>query len=106
MCFFAYSFLKQKSNEASYLTQERIFLGLFLIVMVIVVFVMSREIFAMRKSRNGFILYITAILGVIIIILALMANTALNKRYALDLQNPFEMLHPTMYGNMVNSYKN
>ena len=106
LSFFGYSFLKQKSNNASYLTQERIFFVLFLILIIIAVLVTSTEIIALRKRQHGFIYFVSAIVGVIILLIAFLANSALTQRYGTDYQHPFVMYDLTNYGKMVNSYKN
>jgi|MDTB01.2.fsa_nt_gb hypothetical protein len=106
VAFFGYRLLKEKSNGASYLTQERILFGVFVFLILIVVLVMSSEIVALRRVQHGFIYFVATIVGIIILLLAVMTNSALTQRYGTDYQHPFTMFDMSSYGKLVESYKN
>tara|TARA_A100001035_G_scaffold248321_1_gene218363 strand:- start:215 stop:685 length:471 start_codon:yes stop_codon:yes gene_type:complete len=103
---FAYKLLKEKSDNASYLAQERIFMGLFFVMIVLVGFIMGSEIFSQRKTKHGFLFFVSAIVILIILIIAFLADTALTQRYGLDYQNPFTMFEMGRYYRVADSYKN
>lgn len=81
-CFYGY--LKGKSREMTYLTQEKIYLGFFLLLAIIVVFILTREIFARRKTTHGFLLMIITVVFVLICFFVYQANNAITERYSLN----------------------
>jgi hypothetical protein len=101
-----YNLLKQKSNNASYLTQERIFTALIAIIVAIVVIIASIEVFSVRRTNHGFILFISSIVLVLIILIGIVANSALTQRYGLDLQDPFSSFEVRNYARFAESYIN
>ena len=67
---------------------------------------MSTEIFAMRKSKHGFIYFVCAIVGVLIILFGILANSAINQRYGINIKDPIDVYQSRKFGDIVNSYKN
>ena len=98
-----YNYLKEQTN-ASYLTQERLMFGLIALIILIVVVVVSIEIFSMRKTTHGFLLIVSAIVFVIIVIMGILANNALNQRYGLNFQDPMARFEVGTYGRLAESY--
>ena len=98
-----YNYLKQQNN-ASYLTQERLMFGLIALIILIVVVIISIEIFAMRKTTHGFLIFVSSIVFVIIVIMGILANSALNQRYGLDFQDPMARFEVGTYGRLAESY--
>ena len=79
--------------------------GLMALIILIVV-VVSIEIFSMRKTTHGFLLIVSAIVFVIIVIMGILANNALNQRYGLNFQDPIVNFEVGTYGRSVESYTN
>ena len=98
-----YNYLKEKNN-ASYLTQEQLLIGLVVLIIIIVVVIMSIEIFSMRKTTHGFLLFVSSIVFVIILIMGILANSALNQRYGLNFQDPMISFEAGRYGKLSESY--
>tara|TARA_B100001093_G_C26795029_1_gene1000711 strand:+ start:840 stop:1283 length:444 start_codon:yes stop_codon:yes gene_type:complete len=86
---FLYGYIKSKSGELTYLTQERIYIVFFLILAILIIFIIFREIMALRHTRHGFILPVIAGLFVLICFFFWAASSALNERYGLNQPNPF-----------------
>lgn len=100
-----YNYLKEQNN-ASYLTQERLLFGLIALIVLIVVVIISIEIFALRKTTHGFLITVSAIVFVIIVIMGILANSALNERYGLNFQDPMAKFEVGTYGRLAESYTN
>ena len=100
-----YNYLKEQTN-ASYLTQERLLFGLIALIVFIVVIVISIEIFSMRKTTHGFLLFVSAIIFVIIVIMGILANNTINQRYGLKFQDPLSRFNVGAHGSLAESYTN
>ena len=98
-----YNYLKEQNN-ASYLTQERLMFGLIALIVLIMVIVISIEIFSMRKTTHGFLIFVASIVFVIIVIMGVLANSALNNRYGLHFQDPMARFEVGTYGRLAESY--
>ena len=86
---FFYGYIKYKSKDLTYLTQERIYIGFFLILAILIIFILSRELMALRRTRHGFILTIIVVLFILICFFFWAASSALNERYGLNQPNPY-----------------
>ena len=78
--------------------------GLIALIILIVVVIISIEIFAMRKTTHGFLIFVSSIVFVIIVIMGILANSALNQRYGLDFQDPMARFEVGTYGRLAESY--
>jgi hypothetical protein len=86
---FFYGYIKYKSKDLTYLTQERIYIGFFLILAVLIIIILSRELMALRHTRHGFILTIIVVLFVLVCFFLWAASSALNERYGLNQPYPY-----------------
>jgi len=102
---FVYAYLKERSNDASYLVQERMFAVLFFVLITIVVLISGREVYSQRKTKHGIVFFVGSIIGAIIFVVALMANSAITERYSTNFQHPFTMLEMGRYGKVADSYR-
>ena len=60
----------------------------------------------MRKTTHGFLLFVSAIVFVIIVIMSILANNTINQRYGLKLQDPLSTLNVGAHGSLAESYTN
>jgi hypothetical protein len=89
-----YSYLKSRSNEATYLTQEKIMKTLFIIFIVLAVFFMVSDVYAQRKTRHGFAWFMITICIILIAVFGFMVNSKMSERMGLNNTNfltPFDM---------------
>ena len=81
---FGYGYLKSRSKEMTHLTQEKIYFVFFLILALIVIFLVSNEIMAKRRTAHGFILILIVIVAILILFFTYAAFGAITERYALN----------------------
>jgi len=86
-----YGYTKSKSSEATELTQDKIYMVFFLVLAIIVITIISRELFAIKHTEHGFILTIIAIVFVLICVFVWVANSAITERYGLNQPMLFNM---------------
>ena len=79
-----YGYLKSKSKELTYLTQEKIYFVFFLVLALLIVFMVGREIFSLRNTTHGLLLVVIAIVFVLICFFYYAADSAITERYALN----------------------
>ena len=83
-----YIFLKSRAyGSFSYLAQEKIYIVLFLILILVVGGLVVMNIYRERKKPGGFIIFIVAIFVVLIALLIYASNSAMNTRYGLNFPN-------------------
>jgi len=90
---FFYNFLKQKSNNATYMTQDRLLMATFIILITLVVYFVSMEIYSQRNKRYGFIYFVAGIVFVIIFVILIAADKAITQRYGLNLPNQYNSMN-------------
>jgi len=83
-----YIFLKSRAyGSFSYLVQDKMYIILFLVLVVLVGSLGTMNIYRDRKKPGGFIIFIVSIGVVLIGILIYAANSAMNTRYGLNMPN-------------------
>jgi predicted ABC-type exoprotein transport system permease subunit len=79
-----YGYIKSKSKELTFLTQERIYIFFFLVLTLLIMFIVTREIIAIKHTPHGFILVILSVTFVLVCLFMKAANSAITERYALN----------------------
>ena len=81
--FMLYMFMKARAyNHFSYIIQDRLYVLVFAIIVILALFLGANNIYINRKSSNGFLIFMISIVSVIVILLISMSNTALSKRFS------------------------
>jgi L-asparagine transporter-like permease len=86
-----YGYLKSRSKEMTHLTQEKIYFVFFLILALIVIFLVSNEIMAKRRTDHGFILILIVVVALLILYFTYTAFGAITERYALNQPSLIQM---------------
>ena len=85
--FMSYLFMKARAyKHFSYIIQDRLYVLVFTIIVILALFLGANNIYINRTSSNGFLIFMISIVSVIVILLLSMSNTALSKRFS-DLIN-------------------
>tara|TARA_B110000027_G_C15997769_1_gene246079 strand:- start:319 stop:765 length:447 start_codon:yes stop_codon:yes gene_type:complete len=83
-----YIFLKSRAyGSFSYLVQEKLYILLFLVLVVLIGSLVVMNVYRDRKKPGGFIIFIVSVCVVLISILIYASNSAMNSRYALNMPN-------------------
>ena len=83
-----YIFLKSRAyGSFSYLVQEKLYILLFLVLVVLIGSLVVMNVYRDRKKPGGFIIFIVSICVVLIAILIYASNSSMNTRYGLNIPN-------------------
>ena len=88
-----YGYIKDKSDEITFITQDKIYIGFFLVLAIIIIIILSRELNAIKHTGHGFILTIVAFVFILICLFVWLSNSAINEQYMFNnpllYRNPF-----------------
>lgn len=94
-----YIFIKGKSADATYLTQERIMKSLCLIFIILFIFFLFNDVYAERKTRHGFAWFILSITIVLILVFAYFINSMMTEKFDIDFPNKLTPIERRLYSN-------
>jgi ABC-type transport system involved in multi-copper enzyme maturation permease subunit len=92
-----YGYIKSRSNELTFLTQESIYIVFFLVLTLLIVFIVTREIIAIKHTPHGFILVIVSVTFVLVCLFMKAANNAITERYSLNQQSMQNIQNASRY---------
>ena len=76
-----YASLKESSNNATNLTQDKLFKVFVILILAIVLYFSFQEVLAQRNQKNGFVPFIVCLFLAIIILLMVLSYSAVTKKY-------------------------
>jgi hypothetical protein len=91
---FIYGYIKDKSDEITFVTQDKIYIGFFLVLAIIVIIIISRELNAIKHTGHGFLLTIVAFVFILICLFVWLSNSAINEQYMFN--NPLLYRNPLL----------
>lgn len=95
--FGLYTYLKSNSNNATYLTQEKIMKSLFIVFIVLTLFFLFSDVYAQRNTRYGFAWFMITITLILIAVFSYMANAKMSERIGLNNTNFLTPLNINLY---------
>jgi NADH:ubiquinone oxidoreductase subunit 2 (subunit N) len=76
-----YAGLKESSNNATILTQDKLFKGFVILILAIVLYFSFQEVVAQRNQKNGFLLFVVCLFLAVIILFMILSYGLITQKY-------------------------